>query len=85
MLANPDAKPGQFARVSVQDNGSGISEEVQTRVFEPFFTTKEVGRGSGLGLSQVYGFVHQSGGDVWLHSKPGTGTCVKLFLPAADA
>ncbi|HEY4040372.1 MAG TPA: ATP-binding protein [Rhodopila sp.] len=82
LLANPDADPGRFVSVSVQDTGSGMTPEVLSRVFEPFFTTKEVGKGSGLGLSQVYGFARQSGGHVQLHSKPGAGTRVTLCLPA---
>jgi signal transduction histidine kinase len=61
-----------------------MTAEVLPRVFEPFFTTKEVGKGSGLGLSQVYGFARQSGGHVHLQSQPGTGTCVTLYLPVAD-
>jgi len=84
LLGNPGARPGRFVSVAVQDSGSGMSEEILARAFEPFFTTKEIGKGSGLGLSQVYGFVHQSGGHVRLRSKPGTGTCVTLCLPVAD-
>jgi signal transduction histidine kinase/ActR/RegA family two-component response regulator len=79
-----DAKPGLYVRVSVQDSGFGMSEETMARVFEPFFTTKGVGQGSGLGLSQVYGFASQSGGCVQLRSKPGEGTCVTICLPAAN-
>ncbi|MEX2320571.1 MAG: PAS-domain containing protein [Saccharospirillum sp.] len=67
--------------VQVSDTGSGMSPEVMRRVWEPFFTTKAVGQGSGLGLSLVYGFVRQSGGDVLLESQPGKGTRVRLFLP----
>jgi signal transduction histidine kinase len=84
LLGNPDARPGRFVSVSVQDDGSGMTAEVLARVFEPFFTTKDVGKGTGLGLSQVYGFARQSGGHVHLRSKPGEGTCVTLCLPAAD-
>jgi signal transduction histidine kinase len=83
LLANPDASPGRFVGVTVQDTGSGMTETVLERAFEPFFTTKEVGKGSGLGLSQVYGFARQSGGHVHLHSEPGQGTCVSLYLPVA--
>jgi CheY-like chemotaxis protein len=69
----------------VRDSGAGMSAEVAARAFEPFFTTKEVGRGSGLGLSQVYGFARQSGGQACIDSTPGTGTAVLLMLPARIA
>ena len=82
LLTNPDAGPGRFVSASVRDNGPGMTEETVARVFEPFFTTKEIGKGSGLGLSQVYGFARQSRGHVKLCSKPGAGTCVTLYLPA---
>lgn len=72
---------GPYIAVSVIDNGEGMTPEIVKRVFEPFFTTKEVGRGSGLGLSQVYGFVKQSGGYVYIDSEPGVGTKVHLYLP----
>ena len=77
----PELLEGQYVRVTVSDNGSGMSEETQRRVFEPFFTTKGIGRGTGLGLSQVYGFTRQSGGAVSVQSAPGMGTRVHLFLP----
>jgi signal transduction histidine kinase len=83
--ATPNRNPGRYVCVLVQDNGLGMSAEVQARVFEPFFTTKEVGKGSGLGLSQVYGFARQSDGFVKLSSQPGAGTCVTLCLPVALA
>ena len=84
LLENPDANPGRFVTVSVQDTGLGMSATVMSKVFEPFFTTKEIGKGSGLGLSQVFGFVRQSGGHVSLRSTPGTGTCVAICLPAPE-
>jgi len=75
--------PGDYVVLSVSDSGIGMRPEIQERVFEPFFTTKEVGKGSGLGLSMIYGFVRQSGGAVTLESAPGKGTTVRIFLPRA--
>jgi PAS domain S-box-containing protein len=80
-----DVAPGEYATVSIADNGEGMTPEVLARAFEPFFTTKEVGRGSGLGLSQVYGFVTQSGGHVDIDSRPDAGTTITLYLPARPA
>jgi CheY-like chemotaxis protein len=78
---NPDVVPGAYAMVAVSDNGVGIGAPVLPHVFEPFFTTKEVGKGSGLGLSQVYGFAKESGGHVSIYSEIGSGTTVKLYVP----
>jgi signal transduction histidine kinase len=85
LIGNPDAAPGAFVSVSVTDTGTGMTPEVLARVCEPFFTTKDVGKGSGLGLSQVFGFVRQSGGHLRLVSAPGVGTTVTIFLPAVAA
>jgi two-component system NtrC family sensor kinase len=74
---------GDFVAVRLSDTGVGMAAEVASRAFEPFYTTKEVGQGSGLGLSQVYGFARQSGGTVAIASEPGNGTTVTLFLPRA--
>jgi two-component system NtrC family sensor kinase len=76
-----DRLRGEFVAVEVKDTGAGIDPAVLARVFEPFFTTKECGKGSGLGLSQVYGFARQSGGTVTIASEPGGGTTVTLYLP----
>jgi len=76
-----DAQPGPYAVIAVTDTGAGIPAALLGKVFEPFFTTKDVGKGSGLGLSQVYGFVKESGGHVRVASTVGTGTTVALWLP----
>jgi PAS domain S-box-containing protein len=81
----PEVRTGDYVVISVTDNGVGMSEEVKTRAFEPFFTTKQVGSGSGLGLSMVYGFVKQSGGHIQIYSEPGLGASVRLFLPVVGA
>jgi len=79
-----DLKPGEFVMIAVGDTGSGIPAEIRERVFEPFFTTKGIGRGTGLGLSMVYGFAKQSGGTVTIESNEGRGTVVRLYLPRAQ-
>jgi len=77
--------PGRYVQVTVEDSGTGIDPEILDNVFDPFFTTKDIGEGSGLGLSMVYGFVHQSGGAVRIDSTPGQGTRVVLYLPPLEA
>ncbi|MFN7104907.1 MAG: ATP-binding protein, partial [Pseudorhizobium sp.] len=72
---------GDYVRLSVADTGVGMNEEVIARAFDPFFTTKPIGQGTGLGLSMIYGFVQQSGGQVRIQSTPGAGAAIGLYLP----
>jgi len=80
----PSGLVGEFVELTVSDTGTGMRPDVQARAFDPFFTTKEVGKGSGLGLSQVYGFARHSGGTAWIASAEGGGTTVQLLLPRCD-
>lgn len=81
---DPEIAPGDYVLLSIGDTGKGIEKDVLDRVFEPFFSTKPTGQGTGLGLSQVYGFVKQTGGHVRIESAPMKGTAVKLYLPRAQ-
>ncbi len=84
LATNPDARPGFYVALAMQDTGTGMPPEVRERAFEPFFTTKPQGKGTGLGLSQVFGFMRQLGGHVTIESAPGEGTEITLFLPVAS-
>jgi PAS domain S-box-containing protein len=81
VAAQDGLKPGNYIEIAIGDTGAGMDEATRLRAFEPFFTTKPIGQGTGLGLSQLYGFVRQSGGLVRLESKPGQGTTVRLYMP----
>jgi signal transduction histidine kinase len=80
-----DPAPGEYVEICVSDTGCGMTPEVRAKAFEPFFTTKEIGKGSGLGLSQILGFAKQSGGGVHIESRIGEGTSICIYLPRSDA
>ncbi|WP_181700855.1 hybrid sensor histidine kinase/response regulator [Chthonobacter albigriseus] len=84
LVADPELPEGPYVELAVADNGVGMPPEVAARAFDPFFTTKEIGQGTGLGLSQVYGIARQAGGSARIHTVPGAGTTVLLLLPTTE-